>query len=104
MVALLRLSMPIVDRNKQLPICETRGRQGDLMGVCGMGSISREKELFRTTLQEALFTISFLKKGYIPFLEPLHFCEQHNICTDKIGVKLGRLSAKILQDSCKTLV
>ncbi|XP_075254695.1 uncharacterized protein LOC142346081 [Convolutriloba macropyga] len=53
--------------------------------MCGMGSVSRDKHLYHTTLDEAFFTVNFLQKGYIPFLEPLHFCNEREICTDKIG-------------------
>ncbi|XP_075263950.1 uncharacterized protein LOC142355777 [Convolutriloba macropyga] len=83
-VALLRLRQAITDVGRYLRICERADRQGDLIGVTGMGSISRTEKLYPSLIQEALFTVNFLQKGFVPVIDPLQFCSQRDICTDKI--------------------
>ena len=72
------------DVGRYLRICERADRQGDLIGVTGMGSTSRTEKLYPSLIQEALFTVNFLQKGFVPVIDPLQFCSQRDICTDKI--------------------
>ncbi|XP_075266026.1 uncharacterized protein LOC142358517, partial [Convolutriloba macropyga] len=85
-LALLRLKHYISANIAQsIPICETAVRQGELIGVCGMGSTRRTEKIYPSVLHEAIFSVNFLQKGFIPFVDPLHFCDDSDICTDKIN-------------------
>ncbi|XP_075253719.1 uncharacterized protein LOC142345530 [Convolutriloba macropyga] len=84
-IALLRLEKQIRDEESYLPVCEETLRQGDVIGVTGIGSTSRKQFVFPGPFQEGLFRVNYLQKGFVLLVDRLHFCDERDICTDKIG-------------------
>ncbi|XP_075265535.1 uncharacterized protein LOC142357929, partial [Convolutriloba macropyga] len=86
-VALVKLHSPVLfvgSRRHHLPICEEVARQGDLIGVCGLGLTSRIGDMnsFANSLMEAYFSVSYLESGFIPIVDPVRFCRDEDICTN----------------------
>ena len=80
-----------IDEESYLPVCEETLRQGDVIGVTGIGSTSRKQFVFPGPFQEGLFRVNYLQKGFVLLVDRLHFCDERDICTDKIGGK-GKLT------------
>ncbi|XP_075253714.1 uncharacterized protein LOC142345527 [Convolutriloba macropyga] len=103
-IALLRLQRPIEEVDRFLPLCEARLRQGDLIGVSGFGSISRTQLTPPlNVLPEAIFSVNYLQKDFVFVIDPLHFCDQRDICTDKIGdgsTCIGDTGSPVYQFDC----
>ncbi|XP_075242348.1 chymotrypsin-1-like [Convolutriloba macropyga] len=88
-IGLIKLRSNISAHRRPLPLCEEIGRQGTMIGICGMGSTSTRSlltgSIFPVTLLEAYFTETFLDDEYfVPFVHQPTYCREDNICTDRL--------------------
>ena len=81
-IALLRIAVIENSPNEFIRLCSEKQKQGTLMGVSGMGSLSRDQLCLPDSLQETYFQESYFQMFSGPF--KYESCPADKICTTNV--------------------